>query len=133
MSVVRIHGIVLEPRKHVKIALRSIYGIGPKRASLICEKLELEPFVKVNQLTDDQAKLLSDAVTEFKVEGDLRREVAMHIKRLRDIGSYRGLRHKRGLPVRGQRTKTNARTRKGPRGNKMAKSKDAKAKAKASK
>jgi small subunit ribosomal protein S13 len=126
MSVVRVHGIILEPRKHVKIALRSIYGIGPKRAELICEKLDLKPFVKINELSDDQAKLLNDAVTEFKVEGDLRREVAMHIKRLRDIGSYRGLRHKRGLPVRGQRTRTNARTRKGPRGNKMAKAKDAK-------
>ena len=127
MSVVRVHGIVLEPRKHVKIALRSIYGIGPKRADLICEKLDLKPFIKINELTDDQAKLLGDAVTEFKVEGDLRREVAMHIKRLRDIGSYRGLRHKRSLPVRGQRTRTNARTRKGPRGNRMAKAKDAKA------
>ena len=127
MSVVRVHGIILEPRKHVKIALRAIYGIGPKRADLICEKLDLKPFTKINELTEEQAKLLGDIVTEFKVEGDLRREVAMHIKRLRDIGSYRGLRHKRGLPVRGQRTRTNARTSKGPRGNKMAKAKDAKA------
>ena len=127
MSVVRVHGIILEPRKHVIIALRAIYGIGPKRADLICEKLDLKPFTKINELTEEQAKLLGDIVTEFKVEGDLRREVAMHIKRLRDIGSYRGLRHKRGLPVRGQRTRTNARTRKGPRGNKMAKAKDAKA------
>lgn len=126
MSAVRIHGIILEPRKHVQIALRSIYGIGPKRAELICEKLGLEPYTKINELTDDQAKLLSDAVSEYKVEGDLRREVAMHIKRLRDIGTYRGLRHKRSLPVRGQRTRTNSRTRKGPRGNRMSKIKDTK-------
>lgn len=126
MSVVRVHGIILDPRKHVDIALRAIYGIGPKRASLICEKLKLKPHTKISALSDDEAKLLADYVSEYKVEGDLRREVAMHIKRLRDIGCYRGLRHKKSLPVRGQRTKTNARTRKGPRGNRMAK--DSKAK-----
>lgn len=121
MSVVRIQGIILEPGKHVNIALLSIYGIGPTRADRICEKLKFKPFTKIKELNDDQAKLLADAVNEFKVEGELRREVAMHIKRLRDVGCYRGLRHKRGLPVRGQRTRTNARTRKGPRGNKMVK------------
>jgi small subunit ribosomal protein S13 len=130
MSVVRIHGIILDPHKHINIALRSIFGIGPTRAGLICERMQLNEQTKVKELSEDQAKELTEAVNAYKVEGDLRREQSMHIKRLRDVGCYRGLRHKRGLPVRGQRTRTNARTRKGPRGNRMAKESKAKTKGK---
>ncbi len=110
---IRVSGVILPPNKHLRIALRSIYGIGSHRAIAICKKVGLEPSVKVVELKDDQSAQLQDAVNEYVVEGDLRRRVAMDIKRLGDIKCYRGLRHKRGLPVRGQRTKTNARTRKG--------------------
>jgi small subunit ribosomal protein S13 len=100
----------------VEIGLRYIYGIGPHISSLILEKTDVNPDTRVRDLTDaDVAKLRSVIETDFTVEGALRSEVSMNIKRLIDIGSYRGLRHRRGLPVRGQRTKTNARTRKGPR------------------
>lgn len=112
----RIAGVDLPKDKRVEIGLRYIYGIGPHISSLILEKTDVNPDTRVRDLTDaDVAKLRSVIETDFTVEGTLRSEVSMNIKRLIDIGSYRGLRHRRGLPVRGQRTKTNARTRKGPR------------------
>lgn len=111
--MIRVSGVILPPNKHVGIALRSIYGIGRTRALLICEGAGVEPSVKVSDLQDDVVTLIQKTVAEFEVEGDLRRRIAMNIKRLRDIKCYRGLRHRMGLPVRGQRTKTNARTRKG--------------------
>lgn len=110
---IRVSGVILPPNKHIRVALRSIYGIGNQRAIEICKKVGVEPGVKVVDLKDDHASLLQEAVNQYEVEGDLRRRVAMDIKRLVDIKCYRGLRHKRGLPVRGQRTRTNARTRKG--------------------
>lgn len=110
----RIAGINLPAHKHIWIALTSIYGIGRTRSLKICDAAGIESSTKVNQLTEDQAEKLRQEVAKFEVEGDLRREVSMNIKRLMDLGCYRGLRHRRGLPVRGQRTKTNARTRKGP-------------------
>ena len=110
---IRVSGVILPPNKHIKIALRSVYGIGNHRALAICQKIGVQPSVKVVDLKDEYAGLLQEAVNEYVVEGDLRRRVSMDIKRLGDIKCYRGLRHKRGLPVRGQRTKTNARTRKG--------------------
>ena len=110
----RIAGINLPAHKHIWIALTSIYGIGRTRSLQICEAAGIEIDTKVNQLTEDQAEKLREQDAQFEVEGDLRRDVSMNIKRLMDLGCYRGLRHRRGLPVRGQRTKTNARTRKGP-------------------
>lgn len=111
----RIAGVNLPSNKHVNIALTSIYGIGNSTARRICIDLDIPPFVKLKELTDSKLEELRDSISKLLVEGDLRREVSMNIKRLIDLGSYRGLRHRRGLPVRGQRTKTNARTRKGPR------------------
>jgi len=112
----RIAGVDIPGRKHVNIALTYIYGIGPSSAKKICEMARIAPEKKADDLDEGEVKRLRDVIDQsFKVEGDLRREVAMHIKRLMDLGSYRGLRHRRGLPVRGQRTHTNARTRKGPR------------------
>lgn len=111
----RIAGINIPVGKHTVIALTSIYGIGPTRARLICEETGVPPDKKIRELSEEQVEELRAAVGKFTVEGDLRREVSMNIKRLMDLGSYRGLRHRRGLPLRGQRTKTNARTRKGPR------------------
>lgn len=112
----RIAGIDLPPRKHISIALRYIYGIGPVRAKEICEKASIPLDKKAEALSDNEVKQIREILEgEYKVEGDLRREISMHIKRLMDLGCYRGLRHRRGLPVRGQRTHTNARTRKGPR------------------
>lgn len=110
----RIAGINLPLQKHVVIALTSIYGIGRSTAAEICAKAGVATDTKVRDLTDTEADKLRSSVAEQNVEGDLRREVTMNIKRLMDLGSYRGIRHRRGLPVRGQRTKTNARTRKGP-------------------
>jgi small subunit ribosomal protein S13 len=110
---IRISGVILPPNKHIRIALRSIYGIGNHRALAICQKAGLDPAIKVYALKDEHTTLLQGAVNQYEVEGDLRRRVAIDIKRLGDIKCYRGLRHKRGLPVRGQRTRTNARTRKG--------------------
>lgn len=124
MSAVRIQNVQLEPNKHIRVALQSIYGIGNTRAKQICTKVGIESTTKVKDLDDETVRGLQDAVAAFSTEGDLRREVSMRIKRLRDIGCYRGKRHRAGLPVRGQRTRTNARTRKGPRGNRI--SKDAK-------
>ena len=111
--MIRISGVIIPPHKHISIALRSIYGIGKVRAMQICKKAAIDPAIKVSNLQDEVVVLLQKIIYEFEVEGDLRRRVAMNIKRLRDIKCYRGLRHRRGLPVRGQRTKTNARTRKG--------------------
>ena len=111
----RIAGINLPANKHIEIALTSIYGIGRHTAQDICESINLNRQTKVKDLTEEQADQLRQSVAQYQVEGDLRREVSMNIKRLMDMGNYRGLRHRRGLPVRGQRTSTNARTRKGPR------------------
>jgi len=97
------------------IALTAIYGVGRSRAKLICEATGISPSSLIKELTEGELESLRQAVARFTVEGDLRREVSMNIKRLMDLGCYRGLRHRRGLPVRGQRTRTNARTRKGPR------------------
>jgi len=111
----RIAGINIPTDKHIVIGLQSIFGIGETRSKLICQTLKLEPSTKVSELAEDQLESIREAVSKFEVEGDLRREVAMNIKRLRDLGCYRGIRHRKSLPLRGQRTKTNARTRKGPR------------------
>ena len=111
----RIAGINIPTDKHIIIGLQSIFGIGQTRSKLICETLKLDPSTKVSELTEDQLESIRTAVSKFEVEGDLRREVSMNIKRLRDLGCYRGIRHRKSLPLRGQRTKTNARTRKGPR------------------
>jgi small subunit ribosomal protein S13 len=111
----RIAGVNIPNHQHVVIALTSIYGIGPSRSKAICEASGINPTTKMKELTDTEMDKLRDHVGKFTVEGDLRREVNMSIKRLMDLGCYRGLRHRRGLPVRGQRTRTNARTRKGPR------------------
>ena len=111
----RIAGINIPTDKHIVIGLQSIFGIGKTRSKLICETLKLEPSTKVSELTEDQLESIRAAVSKYEVEGDLRREVSMNIKRLRDLGCYRGIRHRKSLPLRGQRTKTNARTRKGPR------------------
>ena len=111
----RIAGVNIPNHKHVEIALTAVYGIGRARARVICQEAGVSPSVKVKDLSDADVEKLRDGVGKFTVEGDLRRETTMNIKRLMDIGSYRGTRHRRGLPVRGQRTRTNARTRKGPR------------------
>ena len=111
----RIAGVNIPVRKRVVVALTYIYGVGDTRAKAICEKAGVSPETRVKDLTDSEEIAIRDAVNEYSVEGDLRREVSMNIKRLRDIGSYRGIRHRRGLPLRGQKTKNNARTRKGPR------------------
>ena len=111
----RIAGINIPVNKHAVIALTSIYGIGPTRARAICEAAGVPAETKVKDLDDAAIDALRGEVGNYTVEGDLRREVSMNIKRLMDLGCYRGIRHRRGLPLRGQRTKTNARTRKGPR------------------
>lgn len=111
----RIAGINLPVNKHVVIGLTSIYGIGRSRSSDICKAAGIQPQTKIRDLSEDEVERVRTEVAKFLVEGDLRREVSMNIKRLMDMGCYRGIRHRRGLPVRGQRSKTNARTRKGPR------------------
>ena len=111
----RIAGINIPTDKHIVIGLQSIFGIGQTRSKLICETLKLDSSTKVSELSESQLESIRVAVANYEVEGDLRREVAMNIKRLRDLGCYRGIRHRKSLPLRGQRTKTNARTRKGPR------------------
>jgi small subunit ribosomal protein S13 len=111
----RIAGVNIADNKHVVIALTSIYGIGRPTSKKLCQQINVDPATKVSQLTDAQLELLRTEITKMTVEGDLRRAVTMNIKRLMDLGCYRGLRHRRGLPLRGQRTKTNARTRKGRR------------------
>jgi small subunit ribosomal protein S13 len=113
--VARIAGVNIPSNKRVEIALRYIHGIGPRFAQEICEKTNIPGERRVNQLSDAEVLQIREVIDrEYMVEGDLRRDVAMNIKRLMDLGCYRGLRHRRGLPVHGQRTHTNARTRKGP-------------------
>lgn len=115
----RIAGVNIPVQKHIEIGLTEIYGIGRSRARYICEHAKVSPSLKVRDLTEAQLESLRSEIAKVRVEGDLRREVAMNIKRLIELGAYRGLRHRRGLPVRGQRTKTNARTRKGKRKGKV--------------
>ncbi|NML42867.1 30S ribosomal protein S13 [Ramlibacter sp. G-1-2-2] len=111
----RIAGINIPPHQHTEIGLTAIFGIGRTRARQICEATGIPFSKKVKDLTDADLEKIRDQIAEFTIEGDLRRETTMNIKRLMDIGCYRGFRHRRGLPMRGQRTRTNARTRKGPR------------------
>jgi|SRR5690625_3635442 len=112
----RIAGIDLPREKRIVVALTYIYGIGSSTAKKIAEETGIDPDTRVRDLTDEEASKIREAIDgQVKVEGDLRREVSLHVKRLVEIGSYRGIRHRRGLPARGQRSKTNARTRKGPR------------------
>ena len=113
--VARIAGINIPDRKHAVIAITAIYGIGATRAKAICAAAGIAESTKISELDEAQIDVLRNEVAKFTVEGDLRREVSMNIKRLMDLGCYRGIRHRRSLPLRGQRTKTNARTRKGPR------------------
>ena len=112
----RIAGVDLPREKRVEIGLTYVYGIGRVSAAKILEKAQVNPDTRVRELTDDEVKRISEVIdAEYMVEGDLRREVALNIKSLQEIGCYRGIRHRKGLPVRGQKTKTNARTRKGPK------------------
>ena len=111
----RIAGVNIPNHQHAVIALTAIYGIGKTRANKICAAAGVVASTKVKDVSDTDMEKLRDEVAKFTVEGDLRREISMNIKRLMDLGCYRGLRHRRGLPCRGQRTRTNARTRKGPR------------------
>ena len=111
----RIAGINIPVHKHTEIALTAIFGIGRTRSREICAVTGVNPSVKIKDLTEEEVEKLRTEVAKVQVEGDLRREISMNIKRLMDLGTYRGIRHRRGLPLRGQRTKTNARTRKGPR------------------
>ena len=111
----RIAGVNIPEKKHSMIALTAIYGIGRSTALRICAGVNIPPTTKIKELSEEQLDALRAEVAKYTVEGDLRREVAMNIKRLMDLGCYRGIRHRRGLPLRGQRTRTNARTRKGPR------------------
>ena len=111
----RIGGVNISNHQHASIAITAIYGIGRSRARTICELAGISGAAKMKDLSDAQMDKLREQVGKFTIEGDLRREISMNIKRLMDLGTYRGQRHKRGLPVRGQRTRTNARTRKGPR------------------
>jgi small subunit ribosomal protein S13 len=111
----RIAGVNIPDNKHIVVSLRYVYGIGPTIAKQLCEATRINPTVKVNELSEEQLDSLRAEIGKMTVEGDLRRETSMNIKRLMDLGTYRGIRHRRSLPVNGQRTKTNARTRKGPR------------------
>lgn len=111
----RIAGVNLPVNKHVWVGLQSIYGVGRTRSRKICEAAGVDPATQIKSLSEGEVENLRREVAKFSVEGDLRREVGISIKRLMDLGTYRGLRHRRGLPARGQRTRTNARTRKGPR------------------
>ena len=111
----RIAGINIPNQQHAEIALTAIYGIGRRRAQLICDVAGIARTKKIKDLSDADLEKIRDEVNKLTIEGDLRREISMNIKRLMDLGCYRGMRHRRGLPMRGQRTRTNARTRKGPR------------------
>jgi small subunit ribosomal protein S13 len=111
----RIAGVNLPVNKHAWIGLTSIYGVGRTRSRKVCQAANVDPSTKIRDLSEAQVEKIRSEVAKFVVEGDLRREVAISVKRLIDLGCYRGLRHRRGLPLRGQRTRTNARTRKGPR------------------
>ncbi len=109
----RIAGINLDKEKKIKVALTYIYGIGPARASEVLKKSKIDPEKRTKELTEEEVNSLQRAVQEYKIEGELQRKIRDDIRRLKSIGSYRGLRHRRGLPVRGQRSRTNAKTRKG--------------------
>ena len=111
----RIAGINIAPHKHAEIALTGIHGIGRRTARVICAGSGIQPDTKIKDLTEAEVEKIRGEVAKYTIEGDLRRTVSMNIKRLMDLGCYRGIRHRRGLPLRGQRTRTNARTRKGPR------------------
>jgi small subunit ribosomal protein S13 len=111
----RIAGVNIPDNKHIVISLRYVFGIGPTKAQALCDMTGITTDTKVSDLSEEQLDSIRNEVTKMTVEGDLRREISMNIKRLMDLGSYRGIRHRRSLPVNGQRTKTNARTRKGPR------------------
>ncbi len=111
----RIAGINVPDHKHAEIALTAVYGIGKPTAINICKEVGIERTIKIKELSEEQLEAIRGVISKIVVEGDLRREVSMNIKRLMDLGCYRGIRHRRGLPLRGQRTRTNARTRKGPR------------------
>lgn len=111
----RIAGVNIPDNKHVVISLSYVFGIGPATAQKLCETTGIEPSTKVSDLSEEALDSLRNEVGKLNIEGDLRREISMNIKRLMDLGTYRGIRHRRNLPVNGQRTKTNARTRKGPR------------------
>jgi small subunit ribosomal protein S13 len=111
----RIAGINIPPHKHAEVALTAIYGIGRNTARKICASSGIQPNMKIKDLSEAEIEQVRNAITRYTIEGDLRRTVSMNIKRLMDLGTYRGIRHRRGLPLRGQRTRTNARTRKGPR------------------
>ncbi len=111
----RIAGVDIPNNKRIVIALTYIYGIGPTRAHQLCTETGISEDIRAKDLTEDQINALRESIEQFLIEGDLRRETSLNIKRLMEIGSYRGIRHRKGLPVRGQRSKTNARTRKGPR------------------
>jgi small subunit ribosomal protein S13 len=111
----RIAGVNIPDNKHLSIALTYVYGIGITRAKSICEATGLSPQIKVKELVEEELDKIRNEITNYELEGDLRRNISMNIKRLMDLGCYRGQRHRRGLPVRGQQTQTNARTRKGPR------------------
>jgi small subunit ribosomal protein S13 len=111
----RVIGVDIPGRKRIEISLRYIYGIGPTRALEVCRQAGVDPGKKADDLTDQEIARISEVLQQYRLEGDLRREVQQNIRRLIAINCYRGIRHRRGLPVRGQRTKTNARTRKGPR------------------
>lgn len=119
----RLAGVDLPRNKRMIIALTYIYGIGPTRSAKILEATKISPDLRTDDLTDEDIKLLREQLAKYNIEGDLRREVTMHIKRLQEINSYRGMRHKRKLPCRGQRTKTNARTRRGKKGMAITKKK----------
>lgn len=112
----RLSGVDLPRNKRIEVALTYIYGIGPVRSKKILDATKISPDLRTDDLTDEDIKLLRNELANYKIEGDLRRETSLNIKRLQEIGSYRGLRHKRNLPCRGQRTKTNARTRRGKKG-----------------
>lgn len=119
----RLAGVDLPRNKRIIVALTYIFGIGPTRSAKILEATKISPDLRTDDLTDEDIKLLREELSTYHIEGDLRREVTMHIKRLQEINSYRGLRHKRKLPVRGQRTKTNARTRRGKKTGPVSKKK----------
>lgn len=111
----RIAGVNIPDNKHIVISLRYVYGIGPATAKILCDATNITPTTKVSDLSEEQLDSIRNEIGKLTIEGDLRREISMNIKRLMDLGTYRGIRHRRSLPVNGQRTKTNARTRKGPR------------------
>lgn len=121
----RLAGVDLPRNKRMIVALTYIYGIGPARSAKILDATKISPDLRTDDLTDEDIKILREELSKYAIEGDLRREVSLHIKRLQEINSYRGIRHKRKLPCRGQRTKTNARTRRGKKGLAITKKKTA--------